>query len=176
MKAEIKPMTDRARCVWANTHPLLTVYHDEEYGFSIEHDHEFLERLVLELNQAGLSWLTVLKKREAFRQAFEGFDVDRVAAYTDRERTRLLQDAGIIRNRLKIDAAIHNARVFQRLRDMHGSFKTWLDAQSCTTLEAWVKLFKKTFRFTGGEITNEFLMSTGYLPVKHDAGCWRKGR
>lgn len=165
-------MTDRIRCAWANTHPLLAVYHDEEYGFPIEQDHEFLERLVLELNQAGLNWLTVLKKREAFRKAFAGFDVDRVAGFTEADRAHLLQNTGIIRNRLKVDAAIHNAQVFQRLREENGSIKAWLDAQTCGTLEAWVKLFKNTFRFTGGEITNEFLMSTGYLPVKHDAGCW----
>ena len=169
-------MSERIRCAWADTHPLLVAYHDEEYGFPVEHDHEFLERLVLEINQAGLSWLTVLKKRTAFLKAFEGFDIDRVAAYTDTDRERLLQDAGIIRNRLKINAAIHNAGVFQRLRDEHGAVRLWLVTRPCRTLDEWVKLFKKTFKFTGGEITNEFLMSTGYLPVVHEAGCWLAGK
>lgn len=169
-------MTERIRCAWADTHPLLAAYHDEEYGFSIEHDHEFLERLVLEINQAGLSWLTILKKRAGFLKAFEGFDIDRVAAYTDIDRERLLQDASIIRNRLKINAAIHNAQVFQRLRGEHGAVKVWLDTRPCRTLNEWVKLFKKTFKFTGGEITNEFLMSTGYLPIEHEAGCWLAGK
>ena len=165
-------MADRVRCAWAEGHPLLTVYHDEEYGFPIEQDHEYFERLILEINQVGLSWLTVLKKREAFWDAFEGFDVDRVAAYTDKDRTRLLGNAGIIRNRLKINATIHNAQVFQQLRSEHGSFKAWLDTQPHTTLNEWVKLFRKTFKFTGPEIVNEFLMSVGRLPIDHDAGCW----
>ncbi len=165
-------MDNRKRCAWAEGHPLLSVYHDTEYGFPIEHDHEFLERLVLELNQAGLSWLTILKKREAFQQAFEGFDIDRVAAYTDKDRDRLLQDAGIIRNRLKINATIHNARGFQSIRDECGSFKTWLEGQSCNTLDEWVTLFRKTFKFMGPEIVNEFLMSTGYLPIDHNQACF----
>lgn len=165
-------MSEKTRCAWAEGHPLLTVYHDTEYGFPVEKDHEFFERLVLELNQAGLSWLTILKKREGFQKAFDGFDIDRVAAYTERDRERLLQDAGIIRNRLKINAAIHNAQVFQTIRDEHGSFKAWLERQPCRTLDEWVKLFRKTFKFMGPEIVNEFLMSTGYLPVDHDQGCF----
>ena len=113
-----------------------------------------------------------MKKREAFQQAFEGFDIDRVAAYTDKDRDRLLQDAGIIRNRLKINATIHNARGFQTIRDECGSFKTWLEGQSCNTLDEWVTLFRKTFKFMGPEIVNEFLMSTGYLPIDHNQACF----
>jgi DNA-3-methyladenine glycosylase I len=165
-------MDDRIRCAWAEGHALLRVYHDTEYGFPIEQDDEFLERLVLEINQAGLSWLTVLKKREAFQQAFERFDIDRVADYTDKDRERLLEDAGIIRNRLKINATIHNAQVFQTIREEKGSFKIWLEGHSCSTLDEWVKLFRKTFKFTGPEIVNEFLMSTGYLPIDHDQDCF----
>ncbi len=129
------------------------------------------ERLALEINQAGLSWLTILRKRKAFVEAFEGFRVDRVAAFAARDRARLLGDAGIIRNRLKIEAVIENARVVLALRKSHGSFGSWLDAHHPLPKEEWVKLFKKTFRFTGGEITGEFLMSLGYLPGAHDTKC-----
>ena len=99
------------------------------------------------------------------------FDVDTVAAYGPRERERLLQDAGIIRNRLKIDAAIENALRIQALRMEFGNFANWLDAHHPMAKEDWVKLFRKTFKFTGGEITGEFLMSTGYLPGAHRSDC-----
>ena len=146
-------------------------YHDHKYGFPLGTDDELLERLALEINQAGLSWLTILKKREAFRRAFDGFRVDVVAAYGDADRERLLADAGIIRNRLKVDAVIENARRVQQLRESHGSFAGWLDAHHPLSKEEWVKLFKRTFRFTGGEIVGEFLMSTGYLPGAHRPDC-----
>jgi DNA-3-methyladenine glycosylase I len=146
-------------------------YHEHEYGFPLTGDGELLERLALEINQAGLSWLTILKKRDAFRRAFDGFDVDRVAAYGDAERERLMADAGIIRNRLKIDAVIENARRIQQIRETHGSFAAWLDAHHPRSKAEWVKLFKRTFRFTGGEIVGEFLMSTGYLPGAHREDC-----
>lgn len=158
-------------CDVAPGHALHGPYHDHEYGFPLRGDAELLERLALEINQAGLSWLTILKKREAFHSAFEGFDPDRVAAYGDAERARLLADAGIVRNRLKVDAVIENARRVVRLRDEHGSFAAWLDAHHPLPKEEWVRLFKKTFRFTGGEIVGEFLMSTGYLPGAHHPGC-----
>ena len=146
-------------------------YHDTEYGFPLRDDHLLFERLILEINQAGLSWLTILKKKDNFRRAFEGFDIERVAAYGDEERRRLLADAGIIRNRLKVDAAIANAQRLVKLRAEYGSFAAWLDHHHPLTKEEWVKLFKRTFRFTGGEITNEFLMSTGYLPGAHRQDC-----
>lgn len=158
-------------CDLAPAHPFHGPYHDHEYGFPVERDEVLFERLVLEINQAGLSWLTVLRKRAAFRAAFDDFAIARVAAYGDAERERLLNDAGIIRNRLKIDAAIHNAAVIQRLQDEHGSFKAWLDRQHPLALADWVVLFKRTFRFTGPEIVNEFLMSTGYLRGAHRADC-----
>jgi len=146
-------------------------YHDTEYGFPSADDRVLFERLILEINQAGLSWLTILKKREAFRAAFDGFDIDRVAAYGEAERERLLADPGIIRNRLKVDAAIENARRIIALRASHGSFDGWLRAHHPLSKADWVRLFKRTFRFTGGEITGEFLMSLGYLPGAHQAHC-----
>jgi DNA-3-methyladenine glycosylase I len=163
-------------CDVAPGHPLHGPYHDNEYGFPQRDEAVLFERLLLEINQAGLSWETMLKKREGFRRAYGGFDVDTVAAYGDADRARLLADAGIIRNRLKVDAAIHNAGVIRQLRASHGSFADWLDAHRLDDEKprdkaAWVKLFKKTFRFTGGEITGEFLMSLGYLPGAHREDC-----
>jgi DNA-3-methyladenine glycosylase I len=140
-------------------------YHDREYGFPLRGDAELFERLVLEINQAGLSWLTILKKREAFRAAFRGFDIERVSRM---KPDRLLRDPGIIRNRLKIEAAIENARRFEA---MPTTFAAWLDAHHPRGKDEWVKLFKKTFVFTGGEITGSFLMSIGYLPGAHDEWC-----
>jgi len=158
-------------CLIAPGHPYHGPYHDHEYGFPIREDAALFERLALEINQAGLSWLTILKKRENFRAAFEGFDIDRVAGYGRKERSRLMRDAGIIRNGLKVDAVIENARRLQGICEEHGSFAAWLDARQPLSKEEWVKLFKGTFRFTGGEITWEFLISTGYLPGAHDLEC-----
>lgn len=158
-------------CDSAPGHPWHGPYHDREYGFPIDSEAGLFERLVLEINQAGLSWLTILKKREAFQAAYAGFDVDRVAAFDEADRARLLRDAGIIRNRLKVNAAIENARRIQALRDSHGGFKAWLDLHHPLDKADWVKLFKKQFLFTGGEIVGEFLMSSGYLPGAHRDDC-----
>jgi DNA-3-methyladenine glycosylase I len=158
-------------CAAAPGHPFHGPYHDTEYGFPSRDDSVLFERLVLEINQAGLSWLTILKKRQAFLAAFDGFDIDRVAAYKARDVKRLLANEGIIRNRLKIEAAIENAKRLQAIRDEHGSFAAWLDKNHPLSKEAWVKLFKQNFRFTGGEIVNEFLMSLGYLSGAHEPDC-----
>jgi len=158
-------------CSSAPDHPVHGPYHDGEYGFPVEDESALFERLVLEINQAGLSWLTVLNKRDAFRAAFDDFDVDAVAAYGDEDRARLLADAGIIRNRLKVDAAIVNAGTVQALRANHGSFHAWLGEHHPQPKDEWVKLFKKAFRFTGSEITGEFLMSTGWLEGAHHPAC-----
>jgi len=147
------------------------VYHDTAYGFPIEDDNELFERLVLEINQAGLSWTTILNKQQNFIKAYDRFNIKKVASYGEKERERLLNDPGIIRNRLKVDAAIHNAKIILGLQKEYGSFKSWLDKNHPLTKEEWTKLFKKTFKFTGGEIVNEFLMSTGYLPKAHIEEC-----
>jgi DNA-3-methyladenine glycosylase I len=146
-------------------------YHDTEYGFPIDNDNLLFARLVLEINQAGLSWETILKKKENFFRAFDDFNIDKVARYSDKKKEKLMQDAGIIRNRLKIEAAIHNAKAIKSIQKETGSFKKWLDSHHPKTKDQWVKLFKGTFRFTGGEIVNEFLMSTGYLPGAHTGTC-----
>jgi len=160
-----------AYCLAAPGSPLHGPYHDDEYGFPSRDEAVLFERLVLEINQAGLSWATILRKRDAFRVAFAGFDVDRVAAFDAVDVERLLADAGIVRNRLKIAAVIDNAQRIQALRHEYGSFAAWLDAHHPRSREEWVKLFKKTFRFTGGEIVNEFLMSLGYLGGAHVESC-----
>src|SRR5262245_37056549 len=158
-------------CQFAPGQPFHDPYHENEYGFPLRDDNRLFERLILEINQAGLSWLTILKKREGFQRAFHNFDLDTVAAYTDEDRLRLLNDPGIIRNRLKIDATIENARRIIEIRQEYGSFAAWLDRHHPLTKPEWIKLFKKTFRFTGGEIVGEFLMSTGYLPGAHAEDC-----
>jgi len=147
------------------------IYHDKAYGFPINDDNELFERLILEINQAGLSWTTILNKQENFKKAYDGFNLKKVASYKEPDRTRLLNDAGIIRNRLKIDAAIHNANVILQLQEEFGSFKEWLDLHHPKSKPDWTKLFKKTFTFTGGEIVNEFLISTGYLEGAHITTC-----
>ncbi|MBV9862511.1 MAG: DNA-3-methyladenine glycosylase I [Alphaproteobacteria bacterium] len=165
-----------AYCLAAPGHPVHGPYHDQEYGFPSADEKVLFERLALEINQAGLSWLTVLNKRPALRAAFAGFDVDRVAAFGPADVERLLADAGIIRNRLKIAAVIANARRIQELRLSHGSFAAWLDAHHPRSKEEWTGLFRKTFRFTGGEIVGEFLMSLGYLTGAHIPECPVYGR
>ena len=161
-------------CDYCNSHPEdlhNRTYHDTEYGFPLQDDNRLFERLILEINQAGLSWITILKKADNFRHAYSEFDIDAVAAYEEADRARLLSNAGIIRNRLKVNAAIENARRIQGLRGEYGSFKGWLDAHHPESLGDWVKLFKRNFVFTGGEIVNEFLVSTGYLPGAHTPDC-----
>jgi len=158
-------------CDVAPGDPLHGPYHDREYGFPLRKDAELLERLALEINQAGLSWGTILKKRANFHAAFEGFDPEVVARYGAREKRRLLADAGIVRNRLKVEAVVHNAGVLLALRKSHGSFASWIDAHHPRPKDEWVKLFQVTFRFTGGEIVNEFLVSTGWLPGAHRPSC-----
>ncbi len=147
------------------------IYHDNFYGFPIKDDNELFERLVLEINQAGLSWTTILNKQTNFRKAYQNFEIKKVATFKEKDFKRLMDDAGIIRNRLKINAAIENAKTILKIQKEFGSFKKWLDHYHPKTKEEWVKIFKNTFKFTGGEIVNEFLMSTGYLPGAHIESC-----
>jgi DNA-3-methyladenine glycosylase I len=161
-------------CDYCNAHPedhYNRSYHDHEYGFPLSDDNLLFERLIFEINQAGLSWITILKKAENFRRAYSGFDLETVAGYGESDRARLLGDAGIIRNRLKVNAAIENAKRIRALSPEFGSFKSWLHAHHPRSKDEWTKLFKETFLFTGGEIVNEFLMSTGYLPGAHSEDC-----
>ncbi|MDR2127744.1 MAG: DNA-3-methyladenine glycosylase I [Burkholderiaceae bacterium] len=155
----------------ADTQDPNKAYHDHEYGFPIADDKTLFGRLLLEINQAGLNWTLMLRKKAAFEAAYDGFDPARVAAYGEAERQRLLADARIVRNRLKINAAIHNAQAVLALQKEYGSLKAWLDTHHPKTLDEWTRLFKRHFKFVGGEIVHEFLMSCGYLPGAHDASC-----
>lgn len=149
------------------------IYHDREYGSRIDNDNELFGRLLLEINQAGLSWETILRKRDHFEHAYHGYEIARVAAYGLQDQARLMADPGIIRNRLKVEAAISNAQRILVLQSEFGSFRAWIERHHPQPLSEWVRLFKKTLRFTGGQIVNEFLVSTGYLPGAHDEDCYR---
>lgn len=158
-------------CESAPGHEFHGPYHDTEYGFPTSNETVLFERLAMEIMQAGLSWLLILKKRKGLNAAFANFDVDRVAAFDERDVERMVNDENIIRNRLKIASIVENAKRIQAMRDSHGGFAGWIDSHHPLPKAEWVKLFKKTFKFTGGEITGEFLMSTGYLPGSHHETC-----
>lgn len=147
------------------------IYHDFHYGVRISSNEALFERLVLEINQAGLSWDLMLKKQNNFKVAFDNYNIKKIAKYTENDINRLCADAGIIRNRLKINAVIHNANVISQLIEQHGTFENWIQIHHPLQLIEWVKLFKRTFKFVGGEIVNEFLMSTAYLSGAHDVNC-----
>jgi DNA-3-methyladenine glycosylase I len=184
-----------ARCWWAGSDPLLIAYHDEEWGQPVEDDVRLFEMLSLEGFQAGLSWLTILRKREAFRKAFRGFDPAVVAAFDDHDRERLMADAGIVRNRAKIDATIGNARALLDLIAQHGSFQTFLAARfpsqprhqpptaTMAALRATtpasdalsLELKARGFRFAGSTIVYSFMQAVG-LVNDHLPGCFRYGR
>jgi DNA-3-methyladenine glycosylase I len=158
-------------CRDLNASNLHKIYHDQHYGVRIFDDSLLFERLVLEINQAGLSWDLMLKRQENFREAFWNYDLEKIARIDEDGFNALMQNTGIIRNRLKINSVIYNAGVVLRLKEKYGSFSAWLDQMHPLSLDQWIKVFKKTFKFTGGEIVNEFLMSLAYLPGAHDSDC-----
>ena len=149
------------------------VYHDTQYGFKIDSDNELFGRFILEINQAGLSWVTILNKQDNFRTAFSNFDIKKIADYGKSDISRLLANSGIVRNKLKINAVIFNARKIVELQKEYGSFKSWLKIKNDSNLNLnnWVILFKENFKFTGNEITKEFLTSTGYIKGAHIETC-----
>jgi DNA-3-methyladenine glycosylase I len=158
-------------CLIARGHPVHGPFHDGDHGFPVGTDAALLERLALEINQAGLSWLVALRRRESLARAFAGYDLDTVAAYGGADVLRLLADPGVVRHRRKIEAVIENARRMAALRERHGSALTWLDLHHPLPLEDWVRLFRRTFVFVGPEIVNELLMGIGYLPGAHIPEC-----
>jgi DNA-3-methyladenine glycosylase I len=160
-----------AYCANLDLNNVHKVYHDKHYGYPIFNDNELFGRLILEINQAGLSWDTILKKQENFRLAYDDFNIEKIAVYDDLKVLELLQNSGIIRNRLKIGAAVYNAQQLIQIKQEYGSFKQWLDQHHPKSKDEWTKLFKKTFKFVGGEIVSEFLMSTGYLKGAHSENC-----
>lgn len=158
-------------CKSPKTKDVHVEYHDNAYGFPIHSDNELFGRLILEINQAGLSWEIILNKQKYFELAFDAFDIEKIANYGDEDFKRLVNDATIIRNKLKINAVIYNARAILQIQAEFGSFKKWLDLEHPKSKDEWVKLFKTRFKFVGGEIVNEFLMSSGYLKGAHDESC-----
>jgi len=179
------------RCAWAEAHPLLASYHDEEWGVPIHDDLHFYEKLVLDGAQAGLSWLTILKKREAYREALCGFDPERVARFGAREEAKLMNDAGIVRNKLKVRSAIVNARAFLKVQEEHGSFDRYIwdlvggetihnlprsmrDVPARTELSDAVSkdLKKRGFTFVGSTIVYAFMQAAG-LVNDHLVSCPR---
>ncbi len=186
--------TERAkhRC-WQSDNPLMHRYHDHEWGVPVRDDRELFERLLLECFQAGLSWETILNKRENFRKAFEGFDPSRVAAYTHADRRRLLADAGIVRNRAKVDAAIGNAQAFLAIQGEFGSFAAYvwrfvggkplrrrhpghrIPAGTPESDALSKDLKQRGFRFVGSTIVYAFMQSVG-LVNDHRPPCWRARR
>lgn len=158
-------------CDLAPGHPVHHVYHEQEYGFAVHDDRVLFERLCLEIFQAGLSWELILKRRASLKQAFSGFNPGDLAGWGEGEACCVLQNPGIIRNKLKVKAILGNARTFVSLATQYGSMAEWLDAHHPLPLGDWIKLFRRTFTFAGPEIVNEFLMSTGWLPGAHRADC-----
>ncbi len=168
-------------CSAASAHPILQAHHDEEHGFPVQQDNKLFECLMLEINQAGLSWLTVMKKREALRNAYENFSCQKVANFKEQDVARLLQDSAIIRNRLKIRAAIFNAQKICEIKKSYGSFAAWLEKHRlleqkgkntrARSREEWVGLFRQNFKFVGFEIVGEFLMAIGHLQGAHIKKC-----
>jgi DNA-3-methyladenine glycosylase I len=195
-----RPADGRPRCWWtgdaATADPAMARYHDDEWGLPVVDDTELFERLTLECFQAGLSWSTILRKRDGFRRAFAGFDPAAVAAFDEADRARLLADAGIVRNRAKVDATIGNATAFLAVVAEHGSFATWLGAvvgrapgvpapplPAGTTFADLAPttpasdalsadLRRRGFRFVGPTVVYAFMESVG-LVDDHLPGCWR---
>jgi DNA-3-methyladenine glycosylase I len=150
------------------------IYHDNHYGRDIKNDNELFCRFIMEIHQAGLSWRTILNKEKGLRKAFHNFDINKIAKYKDKDFKRLMNDSSIIRNRLKIHSTIHNAKQIVKIQSDYKSFRNWLRTHEKLLKQdkgKWVKLFKNHFKFVGGEIVGEFLMSIGILEGSHDKKC-----
>lgn len=175
----------KMRCMWANPNNELYIkYHDEEWGQPVHDDHRLFEMLILESFQAGLSWECVLNKREAFRKAFDGFDLEKVCKYDEEKMETLRQDAGIIRNRRKIKASVDNARVFKKIKEEYGSFDKYLwgytqgriiyenDKTSSPLSDAISRdLKKRGMTFVGTTIIYAYLQAVGVIN-SHENGCY----
>ncbi|PZR59735.1 MAG: DNA-3-methyladenine glycosylase I [Candidatus Meridianibacter frigidus] len=163
----------RKRCAWAKGE-LATLYHDREWGVPVHDDRTLFEFLILEGAQAGLSWDTILRKRAAYRAAFASFEPQRVARFTQRDITRLMNDSGIVRNRLKIESAIGNARAFLAMQEAHDSFDAYLQLFTDAS-ELSKDLRKRGFRFVGPTICYAFMQAVGMVNG-HDPSCFRHAR
>jgi DNA-3-methyladenine glycosylase I len=186
-----RTMMNKTRCAWAGDDPVYHRYHDKEWGVPLHNDKKLFEFLILEGMQAGLSWITILKKRDAFRKAFDNFDCNKVAKYNKAKTDRLMQDAGIIRNRLKIDGAVKNAQAYLRVREEFGTFNRYLwgyvdftpiqnsrkslqEVPAKTDLAEKLSkdLKKRGFTFVGPTIVYAMMQATGMVN-DHTTDCFR---
>tara|TARA_B100000767_G_C19755661_1_gene532845 strand:+ start:403 stop:963 length:561 start_codon:yes stop_codon:yes gene_type:complete len=166
--------TDNSYCFAVNNGDLSKLhkaYHDTEYGFKAKSDNVLFGSLILEINQAGLSWNTIINKKDSIREAYANFEVSKISAFAEKDVENLLKNPGIIRMRGKIEAIIHNAKQVLLIQKGFGSFQNWLDQNHPLSEEKWTKLFKQTFKFAGKEITKEFLMGNGYIEGAHKKSC-----
>lgn len=180
-----------ARCAWCGQDPLYVHYHDSEWGVPVRDERELFERLILEGAQAGLAWITILRKRDGYRRAFDGFDAERIAHYGEAERVRLMADAGIVRNRLKIDATIGNARALLAMHERGESLADllWDAVDGQPMVNHWRRmaecpgstplsdalskeLARKGFRFVGSTIVYAWMQSVGVVN-DHLVDCFR---
>ena len=183
----------KTRCTWVSKDPLYIAYHDEEWGVPVRDDKLLFEFLILETFQAGLSWITILRKRENFRKALDGFDYQRIAKYSEKKIQSLLQDAGIIRNKLKVRATVTNAQAFIKIQEEFGSFSDyiwaftdgkviknkWKKAEDCpakTPLAEKISkdLKKRGFKFVGPTVIYAHMQATGMVN-DHTTDCFRYG-
>jgi DNA-3-methyladenine glycosylase I len=162
----------KQRCKWTQQDPRMERYHDEVWGFPAKNDNELFERMTQQIFQAGLSWKTIWYREKAFQKAFDKFSIKKVAAYTAKDKTRLLNDATIIRNKAKIEATLENAKRILLLQKEFGSFQKFLDGIP-DVLSACQKELKKRMKFMGPEITRMFVMNIGKIEDMHEEGCWR---
>jgi DNA-3-methyladenine glycosylase I len=177
----------KTRCTWAESHELLLSYHDKEWGVPEHGDQKLFEMINLEGAQAGLSWLTVLKKRNTYRKAFDGFNAKKISKYTPAKKAALMQDPGIVRNRQKINAVIENAKAYLAIQKEFGSFDGYIwsftngkilkDAKKDKSTEVSERmskdLKKRGFRFVGPTICYAFMQATGILN-DHADSCFRR--
>lgn len=185
-------MQDLTRCPWCQGHDIYIAYHDHEWGVPTHDDHQLFEMLCLEGAQAGLSWLTILNKRETYRQAFDQFDAEKMALYDEAKRAALLADPGIVRNRLKVNAFIENAKTYLKVKEEFGSFDRyiWQFVEHQPIVNRWERLGevpasttqsdamskdlkKRGFKFVGTTICYAFMQATGMVD-DHLVGCWKR--
>ena len=185
-------MDEKIRCGWCSSSDLYKKYHDEEWGVPVYDDQKLFEFLILETFQAGLSWITILKKRENFRKAFDQFDYQKIAQYNDDKILELLQDSGIIRNKLKVYSAVANAQAFIKVQDEFGSFSNYIwaftngepiqnnrqslqEVPSTTPLSDVISkdLKKRGFKFVGSTVVYAYMQATGMVD-DHVADCWKR--